>query len=477
MQPPACLMFHFIMFLVQQVGAKKHHITGEPMPHHSFQAPMEVATLLDDWVVSGASYFARDSLLLHPGVPSLAGFAWHAQPVLTEKFEVTLLLRFQNTSQGSRPPSDQHIAFWYVSENISDVYKERNILDSKDWQAGLHRQGFTLAGSKAKFVGFGVVLSPAAGPSKKPLVSYLRNADSRELSQMHDLPAKNAREIDFLNTGHPVKLRIRVRPTGIEGHIRLKPHSDWMECFETDTQVVLHKGGYIGMTGFSGSIEESADGASPDAVNVQEFQVKNFDSTSIGEAMTDMDQFTQKTYQDLLEHERFADQHEQTVQIESLIDKIDDYLSLNEPAEMRLVQQVHALTTRVDRLADSCRSLEQETHVLLKTSGNFMNHSKAVNLMKREIEGLKTVLTKHSKMGEEKLTDMEKNIRIIKEHHKKKRHHTMKFTDLNTAGLERSVRLRSEHHTFVLFIYMGVASGTGMLLWRRLVQYEKKHFI
>eukprot|EP00438_Fugacium_kawagutii_P034681 Skav219068 [mRNA] locus=scaffold1033:138472:156457:- [translate_table: standard] len=84
-----------LQLLLADAGAK--HGNAEfrkvALPHHSFSIPIEFTNLLGDWMLSGASIFERDRLLLHPGVLERQGFAFNKRPLQTNDFQVTVGLR------------------------------------------------------------------------------------------------------------------------------------------------------------------------------------------------------------------------------------------------------------------------------------------------------------------------------------------------------------------------------------------------
>merc|ERR1711971_35163 len=193
-------------------------------------------------------------------------------------------------------------------------------------------QGFKFLGSKARFDGFGVVMSPSAGHTRRPSISFIRNDGRRELNAIHDLPAPDAKIMSFRNTRDSAVLRIRVKHNTIEGDLQLGPNEAKQEIFRTHLKDPIGKGGFIGLTAASGSAD---GGAVPDRVTVSEVRVLNYDETSIGEAMYEADRSTQHKYEELIDesHHHFADQKAQTSHLKQLTDMIEDHLQHTSPIE------------------------------------------------------------------------------------------------------------------------------------------------
>ncbi|CAK0889048.1 unnamed protein product [Prorocentrum cordatum] len=261
------------------------------MQHHSFLAPMDYTSLLDDWVVSGASIFEKERLLLHPGVPDRSGFAWSKLPLLTADFQVIFHLRVTagpRTGSEDKVPADQALAFWHVEENMSAALDEGRVIKANTWTEGILEQGFGFVGSKGNFRGTGVVLSMASAPFNPAAlgstIAGITNDGSRTFVYGQEAPAMTCR-FDFRNTLNAAQLKIRFRPDAVEVSMKQSPSLSWQECFKIDrTTSPVKPGGYIGFTARSGS---PPPGGASDAVSIVEVDVSNFDENVIGEDMKD----------------------------------------------------------------------------------------------------------------------------------------------------------------------------------------------
>jgi len=458
-------------------GARKRKSADEkkvPMPHHSFISPMEYSSLLDDWTVSGASIFERNRLLLHPGVPQLAGFAFNKWPILTADFEVLFHFRVAGERETTKVPKDQAIAFWYVAENVSSTYNETISIKAADWGAGLKSQGMTFAGAKATFDGFGVVLS-LGGAGKKPSVSFVTNDGKRAMSMDVDVPSAKSKEMDFRNTLNAAQFKLRVTNNKIEGHIKQSPSLAWNECFAVENPV--KSGGYIGFTAWSGT--GSPDAVTSDLVSIVEVEVSNYDETVIGEEMKDVSMQIQEAYRQMLtdENRHFVDQKSQTEHLQRLLSMLSEHLATSKPEDDRMLAEIHGLTSRVDALGADCKMLQTEAHLLLGKDG-VHSQSDGVTAMKQEIMGLRRALVKDTATQRQKLEAVHKNIAEVKTQHSKASS-GMTFSVLakQTDTLEKTVSSRGTQMSWMMFFMIVSVAGIGFLMYSRMYYYEKKHFI
>mmetsp|Transcript_92992 Transcript_92992/g.300533 ORF Transcript_92992/g.300533 Transcript_92992/m.300533 type:complete len:489 (+) Transcript_92992:51-1517(+) len=446
------------------------------LPHHSFTTPLEYRSLLDDWVVSGSSLFERDRLLIYPGVPGLAGFAWNKWSMLTNDFEVIFQVRFSGEKDVSKTPDDQSFSFWYIHENMTAVYNETAVIKAESWSAGMQQQGFTFAGGKAKFDGFGTMFS-TSGASRKPTMSFIANDGSKELDFKRDVPSVNAKDIDFRNTLNPATVKIRVKPDSIEGFLKQSPSLAWNECFKITPTTPVRAGGFMGFTAWSGS------GQVPDLVSITEIEVNNFDDTSIGEEMQDVSAQIQNAYREMLtdEHRHFLDQKSQTEHLSRLVSMLQEHIDTTKPAEEKLIQQVQVLTGRLHKLGEQCRELKQETHLLLgEPHATHNNHAAGVKAMREEIVGLRRIFVKDSATARQKLDSVSKNIQEVKTRQASQSGGgTEKLLQIakQTETLEKTVWKRGSQMTWMMLILLLAIGGIGFLMWNRMYYYEKKHFI
>lgn len=444
------------------------------MPHHSFISPMEYSSLLDDWSVSGASIFERTRLLVHPGVPKLAGFAFNKWPVLTNDFEVLFHFRVAGDRETAAVPQDQALAFWYTAENVSASYNETVNIKAANWGEGLQAQGMNFVSGRSTFDGFAIVLA-MGGSGKKPSVSFIPNDGSKTLSFDKDVPSPKSKEMDFRNTLNAAQFKLRVMPNKIEGYIKQSPSLAWNECFVVDHAVKV--GGYIGFSAWSGTGNPGR--VSSDLASLLEVEVSNFDENSIGEDMKDVSMQIQEAYRQMLtdENRHFVDQKSQTEHLTRLLSMLGEHLAVAKPEDDRLLAQIHSLTSRVDTLGADCKTLQTEAHLLLGKDG-VQTQGDGVMSLKQEIVGLRRALVKDTATQRQKLDAVHKNVAEVREHHTKAKS-GLSFSVLakQTEALEKTVTSRGRQMSWMMVVMIIAVLGIGALMYNRMYYYEKKHFI
>jgi len=451
-----------------------------PMPHHSFAVPMDYNSLLDDWVLSGASLFEKERMLMHPGVHELAGFAWTKQRVLTNDFQASFQFRVTTErfpgTEGSYPPSDQGFAFWYVHENMAKEFNEQTAIKGHNWGAGLRDQGMSFFGSKGKFQGFGTVFSAA---NKKQQVSLVTNDGTKELTES-DLSSAHSKEVEFRNSINAAQLQLRVNKKSIKGFFKQSPSLSWQPCFEFESPTDVQPGGYIGFSAWSGTGGESRVS---DLVSIVALEMTNYDESSLGEEMQDVPTQVQDQYKDMLMDDKrhFADQKAQTEHLTKLVDMIGDHLKTAKPAEEKIYAGLQGVTKRMGSLGDDCGELVQETRLLLASKGEVPeqhNHKNNVETMKNDIIGLRKLLVKDSVTHRAKLDAVSKNVAEVMQK-SKNAVGAESFHKINKQSerLEQTVSSRGSQMSWMLFCMVIAILGIGGLMFNRMQYYEKKHFI
>merc|ERR1712217_492410 len=218
-----------------------------------------------------------------------------------------------------------------------------------------------------------------------------------------------------------------------------------------------------------------------DLVSLVEVEVSNHDETSIGEEVKDVSTQIQEAYRDMLTDEKrhFVDQKSQTEHLSRLHSMLSEYLNATRPAEQKLFQEVQALTARMDSLSNDCRTLKQETHLLLADphSGTH-DHKAGVEAMKNEIVGLRRILVKDSATQRQKLDAVQKNIAEVREKSRTKGSgESFTVISKQTETLQKTVSSRGTQMSWMMVGMLVSVVGVGALMYNRMTYYEKKHFI
>jgi len=491
MRPPALGLWLLACCLTEQAlgKPKKAAETKVNMPHHSYMPPLDYASLLDDWLVSGSALFLRERLLLHPNVLERTGFVWSKWPLLTNSFEVVIHFRVAGGAISQTVPLDQTVAVWYIQESVAASYNESKIIQAPSWLEGLTAEGYTFGGSRSKFDGFGAVLllkDEARG--SQPSVSLVMNDGSRESSVKADVPSTNAHKVEARNTQNAVQLKIRVGPSSIEGHILLAPGAEWTECFKAATPVKPN--GFLGFTAWSGT-SAGNPGVMADSVSIEKVEVWNMDETTLGEeVVTDLQTGAQvqENYRDMLldEHKHFADQKEQAEHIARLTAMVNDFVTESMPAEQRILDEVGQIEVRMGNMATDCATVVKETHILMNSERKLAKpgatvegiFKEIVDSTKNEIIGLRRLLVRDNAVHKEKLEAVQKNINEVKQKQgqSSNSHEVLGVIDKQTESLEKTVSTRGIQMSWMLIVLMVVIIAFGALMWNRMQYYEKKHF-
>lgn len=445
------------------------------VPHHSFQIPLRYEEVLRDWVVSGASLVERERVLLHPSVPERAAFLWNKAPLLTNDFEATVHFRVIGPKDGDALMSDQSFALWYVQENVTAGYNETKLIKAPSWKAGLEEMGMTFSGFKSKYNGFGAILSTMDAQKKpKAVVSGIWNDGDRELVYGKDAPSSNSKAVDFRNTMNAAQLRLRVSPTSIVGYLKQSPSLSWNECFKIDrTKDPVKPGGYIGFTAWSGS---ASSGKVPDLISFTQFEVNNYDTTSIGEDMKDVSSEIQEAYRSMLtdDNRHFHDQKSQSEHIDRLVQMLSQHAEASRPAEEKMYQDLEVLQGRMSKLDEDCKLLVKELKILVTPDGD----SGAEVALKDEIIGLRRLFIKDSASHRQKLEVVQKNVAEVKQKHVAASKPDM-FNEVAmlSESVETTVARSSTQTLWMLILLVGAVAIIGYLMWNRMQYYERKHFL
>jgi len=469
-----------LLRLVGSAGSHGHSDFKGFLQHHSFAVPLEYSNLLGDWTLSGASIFERERLLLHPNVSERQGFAWSKRPLQTNNFEVSFSFRVAGAPEIAKVVDDQSFAFWFVRQNVSSDFNESAVIRASSWPEGLKEQDYVLSGSKARFEGIGAVFS-TADLAKKPgsVVSFISNDNHQSLNYGIDVPASNAKAVDFQNK--EVEFKMRVQPVSVQGTITVDGNSQ--ECFNVDRKnFPVKAGGFIGFTAWSGSVQPSKQ---PSSVSLTRVRVVNFDDQAIGEEVMGASAADMKMYEDMMSEQsrHFQDQQAQTEHIQRVTAMLSAHLNETKPAYDVMAFQVSGLMDSLHKLDRDCRILTKGMQ-FMASGDEKSQHGKQrpkgskIQEMKVHIMGLRRLLDKEGAAHMNKLEAVQKNLDKVKEQAEKATGSSMlgRIVD-QTMTLEKSVVSRSSQMSWMLLILLVVTFTIGVLMWNRMRYYEKKHFI
>jgi hypothetical protein len=311
-------------------------------------------------------------------------------------------------------------------------------------------------------------------------VSGLTNDGSRTFVYGQEAPAQTCR-FDFRNTLNAAQVKVRLRPDAIEVSVKQSPSLSWQECFKIDrTDDPVKPGGFMGFTARSGDLKQLPRGGASDLVSIVEVDVSNFDENVIGEDMKDVTSKIQDAYRDMLtdDHRHFVDQKSQTDHLLRLTSVISDHIAAAVPEDDRLWKQVAYLDRRVSRLARDCKSFVAETSLLANSQGGGpMAHKEAVEKLKGNIVGIRTLLEKEAATHKKKLESIERSTGEVKAKvSQAMSKESLAVIEKQSASITKTVRVRGTQMVVMTVVLLAVILAIGFLMWNRMNYYEKKHF-
>lgn len=469
-----------LSFLCQtEAKQAKKGATQIDLPHHSFAPPLEYANVLGDWIVSGASIFERDVLLLHPGVAERQGFAWNTRPLKTNNFQVTFDFYMHGQLDVAEAASDQSFAMWFVRQDIGKEFNETHVIRAKSWHEGLKEQGFLLSGSKGLFEGVGVIFSNT-NSEKKPAstVSFVANDNHQTLEFGSDVPGKDAKVVDFRNR-NPVQFTMRIEPAHVTGHMLIDGTRH--ECFSVDRKSFPVKAdGYLGFSAWSGSAQE---GKSSDFLSIGKVAVVNFDDESVGEELVDVPKKDQAAMQSLMAEEtrHFESQKDQKEHIGKITSMLSQYIMDSKPETDKMAFQIQSMMDSLNAVDGNCRTLTKEMHLLWHPKdkkASKADHKSHVQDMMHEVMGLKRLLAKEGVSQMEKLEVVHSNLLEFKDQASKATgSEALGKITAQATRLEQTVQSRGSQMSWMMMFLLASVVAIGYLMWQRMRYYEKKHFI
>jgi len=435
------------------------------LKQHSFEAPFDYTEQLETWKVSGASIVTREHVLLTPNVLQRFGFMFSKQPLNTNAFNVSLVLKVIGTAPS--PPQDQSFAFFYIQENITKSYDQDKVAQEGDWRKGLEKAGFLLEGMKNQFTGLGVFFTPSKSTSSgSHKVTAISSYGTSAFKMGWDIPSSYAKVANIRNRQDEAEIVVSVSPKLIQGF--LVSNGDWQSIFRVDHSATnIFKNGYIGFTAFSGTGRSEAD-----RISVSRMTVRNLDLTTIGESLTQDTETFAKMIDE--EHRHFADQRGQAAHLQRVLSLIEKHVEEAGPLDKKVYKSLEAMNGRMSTMEANCKTLTKSVRIV----GSGKSHEEMVDLVKSEIVGLKRALNSDAAVQKRTLEAVTKSVEDVKDKY------TGASSELALATLaaegsklEVTVRSRSSQMSWMLFTIIGCVLVCGCLVAARMNSYEKKHFI
>ena len=485
-------MMSFKVSIVSVIGIM-HVVSGASpiieMVGHTFKSPVTFDNGLSSWFLSGASMALDKSVQITPPIIRKHGFMFHTGEVETSHFITTLELDVAPVVSASAYdlPGDQSFAFWFTTQNVSDALaKFASSNDQADWSPGLSAAGFGMNGViPPSFSGLGVVFT------SKGHVSVVSSDGSRPATAFNQMdPSINTvKDFNFRKPG--VKLTLSFNRNRQSFSMYLSDNDGQRSQLAVTSEHIPSKG-YLGMTAFSGS------SGKPDRWSIRSMRSINLDmKAGTGEdskksELGDLEAKLEKKnlhIDDLIinSDEAAEDAHwiedpeNQIKDVHKAISIVSEYLSDTRYRDQSLIRSMSDLQSRADALEELINELRVEMKYTFIEHGAGDSGSGA-GLM-NEVRGLKELIKAHS--------DDNKAIAELKD----------KIKLMSTAGeengqvaddedpelykklLHANDELEAEvvNINFTANLAIGVFGLVvlvlGLLLYVKMRQYEKKHFL
>jgi hypothetical protein len=358
--------------------------------------------------------------MLLPSIADRWGAQFHKYPLLTDRFEVRFTV---NLKPSKTAPFGQAFAFWYVKENVTAAVPETLAFAGVDVGQRLEQSGFTLSGYRGRFEGVGVIFRY----SPRPGISVVTN-DGSEILSISDL----ATQFDFRKTP---KLQVRVSFDTPKVSVAVKEGARWQEVAASGNYKIS-SGGFIGFTGVVEKEEVNAD-----EVMIDDFTVENLDLRQKGE-------------------EAIVTAQEE---LEDFGNLLGDYGEIAEQKALR------SLTGNIYRLISEVEEPKKMTMNTVKTLNSRLD------AMDKAIEDLRTQL--NAITG----GDMEKDFVKMKEellvHARKRKIPTTPNVSSKASKLKEKLTGNGTFFLGVICLAFVSICGFGLMMWRKVGNWQKKHIL
>jgi hypothetical protein len=459
----------------QAVGSPIIEMVG-----HSFKSPLTFENGLSSWIVSGASMALDKSVQILPPITRKHGYMFHVGEIETNHFLSTIEVDVAPVIEAaaSELPNDQAFGIWYTTQNVSDTLSKFTAGNDKaDWVPGLQAAGCGLQGViPPSFKGLGVVFS------SKGYVSVITSDGSRPASSFENLESSphSIKDFNFRKPG--VKVTLSFNKNRKSFSVYLSDNDGKRGQVVVTTELIPSKG-YFGMTAYSGS------SGKPDRYSVRSMRSINLDmKAGTGEdskrsELGDLEAKLEKKnlhIDDLITNPEegddshwFEDPENQIKDVHKAISIISEYLSDTRYRDQSLIRSMSDLQSRADALEE----LINELRVEMKYT--FIEDGSGASLM-HEVRGLKELIQAHSE-DNKAISELKDKIKVMSTDGSQTSDEgdPELYQKLISASDELEAEVVSINFTanLAIGVFGLVVLVLGLLLYVKMRQYEKKHFL
>jgi uncharacterized protein YoxC len=367
-----------------------------------------------------------------------------------------------STAARTGMPSDQRIGLWYSATNMTKTVREivRTVpAGNPNWKESFSKQGLDHElGIPVKFEGVGFFLSPTNPKGEKSPTVTLVTSNGKETPV-------NLFNTDRTSTMVYLRLRLKVRPDSIS--LWFQESMEWRQVCEAKVRVP--KSGYMGLTSFSGSTEETL----PYRIRVSSLHIKSFDlnalNTPDNQLVTSMFEKYGLPIEELLADSSYADPISQTKTMSKLSNVLNYYMSVEIPALKRYQTTFEKLQKEVVGLEEFVTNLTREARYTF----NKVDSKEAVAKMMEEVKGIHSSLSQAQQDGSSLLQDV---LKEQDEGSSEARHSSYYQRQLQTRGEELNVAIEAQNRfTLIMFLVVaGAALVMGFSFYIKLKKYAEK---
>ena len=451
------------------------------MVGHSFKSPITFENGLSSWFVSGASMALDKSVQVLPPITRKHGYMFHVGEIETSHFLSTIEVDIAPVIEASSydVPNDQAFGIWYTTQNVSDALsKFASSNDQADWTPGLQSVGFGLRGViPPSFNGVGVVFS------SKGYVSVITSDGSRSASSFENLEssANLIKDFNFRKPGVKVTLSFNKNRKSFSVYLSDNEGKRGQVVVSTDH---IPSKGYLGMTAYSGS------SGKPDRYSVRSMRSINLDmKAGTGEdsrrsELSDLEAKLEKKnlhIDDLITNpDEGDDSHwsedpdHQIKDVHKAISIISEYLSDTRYRDQSLIRSMSDLQSRADALEELINELRVEMKYTFIENGN----GGSANLV-NEVRGLKELIQAHSD-DNKAISDLKDKIKVMSTDGGQVSDDDPElYQKLISASDELEAEVVNINFTanLAIGVFGLVVLMLGLLMYVKMRQYEKKHFL
>ena len=386
----------------------------------------------------------------------------HSEKVETDHFITTIELDFLRLSDQALPVSEG-FAFWFVAQNVSDTLS----LISKssttpDWSDSLTRNGFGMNGViPPNFKGVGVIFTAL---SSIVVITSDGSRPSSSFSNLH-LKQDSISNFDFRKPG--VKLTVSFNRAKGEVSVYVFDADKKKGTIEVKTNNIPATG-FLGMTAFSGL------NPTGDRILFKRMRSVNLD-LKFGSGESILGELEKKLedknlhIEDLVSGESESSIEEQIQDVHKAVSIVSEYLSDTRERDHNIVIAMSEVQGKADELEALINELRMEIKYSFKERGGTGG-------LEHEIRGLHELIKFHSDENHSinALKDKLKSISSGSNHPADAMYKNL--LDANTE-LEEEMSKANFNANLTIIVFGLVVLGLGLLLWIKMKQYEKRHFL